>query len=67
LNQESVCSEEFKTGLNREALQMTLADWLPPLVIGITFTGIGAAKLIGLRVGVVGGKDKPFADRLCGT
>jgi hypothetical protein len=46
---------------------MSIADWLPPAVIGVTFTLIGSLKLYGLRRGIVGGADKPFATRLCGT
>jgi hypothetical protein len=45
----------------------SLADWLPPAVVGVTFTLLGCLKLYGLSRGVVGGADKPFVTRLCGT
>jgi hypothetical protein len=44
-----------------------VADWLPPALVVVTFTPLGAFKLYGFRRGIVGGPDKPFADRLCGT
>jgi hypothetical protein len=43
------------------------ADWLIPAVIGGSFTLIGSLKLYGLSRGVVGGADKPFVTKLCGT
>ena len=46
---------------------MSFADWFPPLLVGIIFTSLGILKLVGLRRGMVGGKDKPLADQLCGT
>jgi hypothetical protein len=46
---------------------ITLADWLPPAVVGLTFTILGSLKLWGLKRGIVGGAHKPFAQRLCGT
>lgn len=46
---------------------LPLSEWLPPAVIGICFTALGVLKLYGLRHGVVGGRDRPFAERLCGT
>jgi hypothetical protein len=45
----------------------SLTDWLLPAVVGLTFTLTGALKLYGLSTGVVGGADKPFLTRLCGT
>jgi hypothetical protein len=45
----------------------SLTDWLPPAVVGLTFTLLGALKLYGLSRGVVGGAGKPFVTRLCGT
>jgi hypothetical protein len=44
-----------------------MVDALVPAVIGITFTLVGCFKLYGLRKGIVGGHDKPFVTRLCGT
>jgi hypothetical protein len=46
---------------------LSLADWLPPAVVGATFTLIGSLKLYGLARGIVGGADKTFARKLCGT
>jgi hypothetical protein len=46
---------------------LTLADWLPPAFIGVTFTLVGGMKLYGLWRGVVDGGDKPALQRLCGT
>lgn len=46
---------------------MTLADWLPPVTVGTSFTLLGIAKLVGLSRGIVGGANKPLAARLCGT
>jgi hypothetical protein len=43
------------------------ADWFVPALIGCTFTLVGLLKLYGLSKGVVGGADKPFVTRLCGT
>jgi hypothetical protein len=42
-------------------------DWFVPALVGLTFTSVGALKLYGYFRGVVGGADKPFATRLCGT
>lgn len=46
---------------------ISFTDWLPPAVVGVTFTLIGALKLYGLSRGVVGGAEKPFVTQLCGT
>ncbi len=46
---------------------ISFSDWLPPGVIGVTFTLLGSLKLYGLSRGVVGGADEPFVTRLCGT
>jgi hypothetical protein len=46
---------------------LSLSDWLPPAVVGVTFTLLGSLKLYGLVRGVVGGPDKPFMVKLCGT
>ena len=46
---------------------MTLAGLLPPLAVGLMFTILGSLKLWGLRRGIVGGADKPFAQKICGT
>jgi len=46
---------------------ISFPDWLVPAVIGVTFTLLGSLKLYGLATGVVGGADKPFVTKLCGT
>jgi hypothetical protein len=46
---------------------MSLADWLPAATVGTAFTAMGLIKLVGLRLGIVGGGGKPLATRLCGT
>ncbi len=46
---------------------LSLADWLPPLVVGITFTLLGAVKMYGALRGIEGGCDKPLGQKLCGT
>ena len=45
----------------------SLAEWLPPAAVGLTFTLVGALKLFGWYRGIVGGHDKPLVVRLCGT
>jgi hypothetical protein len=45
----------------------SFVDWFVPSVIGVTFTTLGALKLVGVCRGVVGGGDQPFIKRLCGT
>jgi hypothetical protein len=45
----------------------SLADWLIPALVGLTFTFLGSLKLFGLVRGMVGGAEKPFLDKLCGT
>jgi hypothetical protein len=42
-------------------------DWFPLAMVGLTFTLLGGVKLWGLERGIVGGADKPLAQRLCGT
>jgi hypothetical protein len=44
-----------------------LADWLPPALTGLTFTILASLKLYGLKRGIVGSRDKPAVQRLCGT
>ena len=43
------------------------SDWFPPAAVGVMFVLMGSLKLLGLYKGVVGGRDKPFGTRLCGT
>jgi hypothetical protein len=45
---------------------MGLADWLPPAMVGTTLTAMGILKVYGLLRGVVGGRDKPWFDYVCG-
>ena len=46
---------------------ITFADWFPLATVGLMFTILGSVKLWGLKQGIVGGSDKPFAQRRCGT
>jgi hypothetical protein len=46
---------------------LSFTDWFVPALMGATFTLIGSLKLYGLSGGVVGGADRPFVARLCGT
>lgn len=46
---------------------LPFSEWFPPAVVGSTFTALGSIKLYGLRRGIVGGRDKKFVQRLCGT
>ncbi len=48
-------------------LIIIFAEWFPPALVGTTFTLLGSLKLYGLCSGVVGGADKPFVTKLCGT
>ena len=45
----------------------SFADWFPQAIIGTTFTALGVTKLVGLKLGMVGGAGKPWKQRLCGT
>jgi hypothetical protein len=45
----------------------SLADWLVPALVGLTFTLLGVLKLFGLYRGLVGGPEKSFVEKLCGT
>ena len=51
----------------RTRLMITFSDWLPQAAVGLTFTALGGLELWGLKQGIVGGADKPFVQRLCGT
>ncbi len=46
---------------------MELGDWLPPLMVGTTFTVVGALKVYGLARGIVGGRDVPLQRKACGA
>jgi hypothetical protein len=43
------------------------ATWFPLAAVGGCFTLMGLLKLYGLARGIEGGRDKPFAQRLCGA
>jgi len=45
----------------------TIATWLPPLLVGLSFTLLGSLKLYGVLWGIVGGHEKPLMTQLCGT
>jgi hypothetical protein len=44
-----------------------LPDWVPPAVVGATFTTLGLLKVYGIRKGIVGGGGKPYICRLRGS
>ncbi len=46
---------------------LEFTDWFPLALVGVVFTILGGFKLYGLQRGVVGGKDKPAFQQLCGT
>jgi hypothetical protein len=46
---------------------LSFTNWLIPALVGATFTALGSLKLYGFCKGVVGGADRPFLTRLCGT
>jgi hypothetical protein len=43
------------------------SDWFPLTLVGGVFTLLGLVKLFGLRRGIIGGREKPFLQKLCGT
>jgi hypothetical protein len=45
----------------------SVADWLPFLIVGLSFAAVGLLKVYGLSRGIVGGGGKPASGRLCGT
>lgn len=49
------------------SLLTSIANWLPPLMVGVTFTLMGSLKLYGFVKGTIGGHDKPLVTQLCGT
>jgi len=46
---------------------LPFGEWFPLALVGVTFTALGCFKLYGLRHGIVGGRDKPVLQKLCGT
>jgi hypothetical protein len=55
------------SGQAEDPAMISFVDWLPPALVGATMTLMGIVKLYGLSRGIVGGADKPFVIRLCGT
>jgi hypothetical protein len=45
---------------------VSISDWLPNALVGVTFTTLGLAKVYGWRKGIVGGGGKPASCRLMG-
>jgi hypothetical protein len=43
------------------------ANWLPPVLVGLSCTILGSLKLYGLARGILGGHEKPLMIQLCGT
>ena len=41
-------------------------DWMPNLLVGVTFLSLGLIKVVGWRRGIVGGGGKPLTCRLLG-
>jgi len=46
---------------------MGIENWLPPLIMGVTFTSLGLAKFYGLAKGIKGGGNISFTHKLCAT
>ena len=46
---------------------LDFTDWFPLALVGVTFTALGSFKLFGLWRGIIGGRDKPVMQKLCGT
>jgi hypothetical protein len=44
-----------------------LVEWLPFALPGTMLTAFGALKLYGVCRGIVGGRDKPTFQYVCGT
>jgi hypothetical protein len=53
--------------LRKEKPVSTFISWLPPAVVGVTFTIFGSLKLYGVVRGIEGGRDKPTFQYVCGT
>ncbi len=58
---------DVSTEKTEDLAMISFTDWFPPAVVGVTFTLLGSLKIYGLAKRIVGGADKPFATRLCGT
>ena len=46
---------------------IALPEWVPPAVVGGTFTALGLLKVYGMRKGIAGGGGKPVTCRLLGS
>jgi hypothetical protein len=46
---------------------VSFVDWFPQALVGAVFTLFGSLKLYGVVRGVVGGRDKPTFQYVCGT
>ncbi len=44
-----------------------IVNLLPTLLIGVSCTFIGIAKIYGLAYGIEGGPNKKFSHKLCGS
>jgi hypothetical protein len=51
----------------KDATMIFFINWFVPAWVGATFILMGALKLYGFVRGTVGGADKPFMTKLCGT
>jgi hypothetical protein len=51
----------------KDAVMISFINWFVPALVGTTFTLMGALKLYGFVRGIVGGADKPYITKLCGT
>ncbi len=45
----------------------SFSDWFPVALTGVFMTLFGLIKLYGLARGVVSGRGRPMAERLCGS
>jgi hypothetical protein len=48
-------------------IAIALPYWFSYALLGSVFTLVGVVKIYGLCRGVIGGRDKPFAQYACGT
>ena len=46
---------------------MAIFEWLPSLVVGLTFAVLGGLKLYGVAYGIEGGREKQMIQYLSGT
>ena len=60
-------SHELERRKAEGTAMISFVGWFIPALLGVQFTLLGSLKLYGLSRGVVGGADKPFVTKLCGT